>query len=464
MSRSHFLLTLLLGCALCAAGLLPTAPAWAEEAPDASDPQPSASPGPCPCTVPGLLPVPEYGGRLCRRPFLTGDWCGRRTWLAERGIHLDADWVQVSQGVVDGGIEERWAHTTNLDLHAKLDLGPLARLPGGLISIRAQSRFGSTVNGSSGLLLPVHTYGYFPYTATLDEDVPLALTEINWLQMLSDKFGILLGKITTMSVANEFAGGEGRTQFMNLQFLFPSVFAQLAPYSTLAAGVVWAPSPRITVTSLLLNLEDASTGTGVDDFDKGQTWWTNVDLNYRVGCKPGGVTLGVGYAFNADFARIGGLLLDPGVGITSRSKSDTWAAFASAWQYLVTLEPVRDVDPSDGRQDLRGLGAIAILGVGDESTNPVQWSLAGGLSGRGLIPGRCNDTGGIGYFYNRQGDPLSGSGLGRILTGDSQGAEAYYRYAFTESIGLTLDAQWTGSAVRGVTDAILLGVRLHLDL
>jgi len=449
------------GCLLivwvCAALFLLSGTAHAEEPPSSAE----AAPSPPACE--GLLPVPDYGGCWTRRPLLSGDWGGRRTRLARRGVTLRADWVQVAQGVVDGGSGERWAHTTNLDLYAAFDLARMGISPGGLVSARAQSRFGNTVNGDSGLLLPVHTYGYFPYTAVLDEDVPLALTEFNWLQMLSDEFGILLGKITTMSVANEFASGEGRTQFMNFQFIFPSVFAQIAPYSTLAAGIVWAPSPRVAVTSLLLNLEDASTGTGFDDFEKGQTWWTNVDLNYRVRGLPGGVTLGAGYAFNADFTVIGGLNLDPGVVASIKTKSDTWAVFASAWQYLVSFEPVRDIDPSNGRQDLRGLGAFAILGVGDESANPVQWSIAGGLSGRGLIPGRCNDTCGVGYFFNRRGDPLSGTALGRVLNGDSQGAEAYYRYAFTESIGVTVDAQWTGSGVRNVEDAFLLGVRLHVD-
>lgn len=425
--------------------------------------EPAPSEGAAPACA-GLLPVPEYGGCWRRRPLVSGDRGGRRTRLAKRGVALRADWVQVAQGVVDGGTRERWAHTTNLDLYATFDLGPMGISRGGLVSARAQSRFGSTVNGDTGSLLPVNTFGYFPYTSILDEEVPIALTEFNWLQMLSGTFGILVGKITTMSVANEFAGGEGRTQFMNFQFLFPSVFAQIAPYSTLAVGCVWAPSPRVSVTSLLLNLEDASTDTGFDDFDKGQTWWTNVDVNYRVGCLPGGVTLGAGYAFNADFARIGGLNLNPGGVTTLRTKTDTWAAFASAWQYLIPMEPVRDVDPSDGRQDLRGLGAFAIIGVGDESANPVRFSIAGGLSGRGLVRGRCNDTCGVGYFYNRQADRLSGTALGRVLRGGSQGAEAYYRFAIAEAIGVTLDAQWSDSAIRGVGDAFLLGARFHVDI
>ena len=82
------------------------------------------------------------------------------------------------------------------------------------------------------------------------------------------------------------------------------------------------------------------------------------------------MTLGAGFAFNADFVRIGGLLnIDPGAGTSLETKSDTWAAFASAWQYLVPFEPVRDVDPPDGRQDLRGLGAFAILGGTESSLN-----------------------------------------------------------------------------------------------
>ncbi len=425
--------------------------------------EPPACPDPCAAPSEGLLPVPEYGGCWYQRPKLTGDWCGVRDRWARKGVQFDLQWTQVAQGVVDGGTREHWAHTTNLDLYAYLDLMRMGFIPGALVTIRAQSRFGETVNTDSGLLLPVHTYGYFPFTDVPDEDVPIAITELNWTQMVSEKLGFLFGKITTMTVSNEFAGGAGRSQFMNFQFLFPSAFAQIGPYSTLAAGVVWIPSPHVSVTSLLLNTTDSSTTTGFDDFDAGQTWWTNVDFKYRLGSKPGGATLGVGYAYRGDFARIGGLNIDPSGGVSLDTTSDTWAAFVTAWQYLFTLEPVRDVDPADGRQDLRGLGAFAILGLGDEDANPVQWSLAVGLGGRALIPGRCDDTCGVGYFYNGLGEPIAESDLGRLLEDDVQGIEAYYQIALTGSVGLTLDAQWTDSSVRGVQDAFLLAVRLNVD-
>ena len=431
-------------------------PAWADDA--------LACATPCPPSqeAEGILPLPEYGGCWYRRPKLSGDWCGLRERWARKGVFLDFDWTQVAQGVVDGGLSDRWAHTTNLDLRATLDLMRMGAVPGALVSLRAQSRFGETVNGDSGQILPVNTYGYFPYTATLDEEVPIALTELNWLQFASERFAFLLGKITTMSVANEFAGGTGRSQFMNFQFIFPSAFAQVTPYSTLSAGVVWMPSPRVTVSSLVMNTADSSTTSGFDDFDEGQTWWTSATVTWRACRRPGGVTLGAAYAFGGEFARIGGLNIDPS-GTTLDTTSDSWAGFASGWQYLFTLEPPRDIDPEDGRQDLRGLGVFAILGVGDEDANPVRRSVAAGVSGRGLIPGRCDDTLGVGYFYNDLGDPIGAARLGRLLNDRTQGVEAYYTIALAGSIGLTLDAQWLGSGFRVVEDAFLLGVRLNVD-
>ena len=92
-----------------------------------------------------------------------------------------------------------------------------------------------------------------------------------------------------------------------------------------------------------------------------------------------------------------------------------------------------------------------------------QWSIAVGLGGRGLVPGRCDDTCGVGYFYNGLGDPIAESGLGRLLEDDVQGIEAYYQVALTGSVGLTLDAQWTGSGIRDVEDAFLLAVRLNVN-
>lgn len=409
----------------------------------------------------GILPVPNYSGDWKTRPFLSGDWDGLRTKWANKGLTFDFGWYQVGQGIVDGGRNERWAYTTNLDLHAKLDLMRMDVLPGALVSFRAQSRFGQTVNADTGLLLPVNTYSYFPTTDPLDENVPFAITELNYVQFFSDDLGVLLGKITTMANANEFSGGEGRTQFMNFQFQYPAVFAQVAPYSTLAVGALWLPSPQLTVTSILMNTRDSSTTTGISDIGEGTSWWTSVDYQYRARDLPGGGTLGVIYAFDGDFGRIGGTNIDPEGGLSMERKSEAFALFWNGWQYLYTEgNPPESIDPTDGRQDAQGLGVFLFLGVSDKSTNPVSWSAAGGLGGRGLIPGRDDDTSGVGYFYNSLQE-LRASAI-FPLGQSTQGVEAYYNFAITRSAGLTIDLQWTKSALQGIDDAIVLGARLDI--
>ncbi len=409
----------------------------------------------------GLLPVPEYSGDWKNREFLSGDWGGTRGKWADKGLTFDFHWLQVGQGIVSGGVEEDWAYVTNLDYYINLDLMRMNVLPGALIAFRGQSRFGATVNGETGLLLPVNTYSYFPFTTELDDDVPFTITELNYTQFLTDQFGLLLGKVTTMKTSNEFAGGEGRTQFMNFQLSYSGVFGQVVPYSTLAAAAVWLPSPKAAVTTMFMNTTDASTSSGFGDIGDGITWWNSVDYQYRAGRLPGGGTVGFAFAFDGDFARIGGIYIDPGLGISLEKKSQAWAGSWSAWQYVYLKgDPPELIDPTDGRQDLEGLGVFWDLGLADESTNPTSFSVAAGLSGRGMIPRRGNDTYGLGYFYNDLQDPRS-IALSE-LEGSAQGLEVYYNLAIAQSIAFSLDFQWTQSAVREIDDAIMLGARLNI--
>ncbi|MHC4784978.1 MAG: carbohydrate porin [Planctomycetota bacterium] len=413
----------------------------------------------------GLLPVPDYSGDWATRPALTGDWGGARQDLANKGLFFDVEWMMVVQGVVSGGLAERAQVANSFDYYVTLDLGRMGVVPNALVLIRGQSRFGDTVNGDTGLLLPVNTYQYFPLTTTLDDDIAFTVTELNYLQLLSDGLAVQVGKVTTMATSNEFAGGEGREQFMNFQLMFSSALALVAPYSTLAVGGVWQPSPHVTVSTTLMNTTDASTTTGFGDIGDGSTWLTSVDFQYRLAGLPGGMNVSGAYAFDGDFTGLGGLYIDPTESqISLGQESETWALAWSAWQYLFTGdEPPEIIDATDGRQDLQGLGLFAMIGIADEDTNPVSWSIAGGLSGRGMIPGRDDDTCGLGYFYNDAQDPDTFVFQDGRRRDSSQGFEAYYNIAIANAAALTLDLQWTRAAFAGIDDSVVLGMRLNLS-
>jgi len=50
-----------------------------------------------------IYPVPNYGGDFWSRSYLTGDWGGLRSKLADRGIQFEFNVTQIFQGVASGG-------------------------------------------------------------------------------------------------------------------------------------------------------------------------------------------------------------------------------------------------------------------------------------------------------------------------------------------------------------------------
>src|SRR5262245_36863251 len=156
-------LLLLLG--LCAL----ESPARAQDNPQSTEPQntPAASPKPSA----GLLPVPDYSADIWTRKFLTGDWGGVRTDLANKGVQFGVEWSQYVQGVADGGRDRTTLYGGNFDYTLNLDLMRMGVLQGALVRFRAESRYGRSVNSASGTVLPINTDAFFPLTDQLDKDV-----------------------------------------------------------------------------------------------------------------------------------------------------------------------------------------------------------------------------------------------------------------------------------------------------
>jgi porin len=211
-----------------------------------------------------------------------------------------------------------------------------------------------------------------------------------------------------------------------------------------------------------MNTADSSTTTGFGDIGEGATWWNSIDVQWDLSGYPGGSTLGFLYAFNGDFTGIGGINYDPDVGIVVGKESESWALRWDGWQYLFTeTEPGTRVDPRDGRQDLQGVGVFASLGLGDKKTNPVSFAASVGFSGRGVFPGRDDDTLGLGYFYNHLQKPRPL--LTDFLRSSTQGIEFYYNAAILRWLELSADVQWVKSARSKVDDSFVLGLRCNIS-
>ncbi len=98
------------------------------------------------------------------------------------------------------------------------------------------------------------------------------------------------------------------------------------------------------------------------------------------------------------------------------------------------------------------------MGRRRQDTNPFKWSVAGGVGGRGLIPGREEDVFGIGYFYNS----LQREGVvapSRRLRTAEQGFGIFYEAQLTGWFRLTPDVQVVRSGLGGADTAVVLGLR-----
>jgi porin len=410
----------------------------------------------------GLLPIPDYSTNFMDNSYILGDLGGLRTSGAEKGIQADIQWTQIGQSVTDGGRETGSAYGGNLDYTIKLDFDKMGLIPGGGMKIRMESRYGESVNGTAGPLLPVNMDGMLPLTDELDENIGLALTSFFYTQFLSEQFALIAGKIDTIDGDPcEFASGRGTRQFMNFNFNF-SATAALMPYSTLALGGLAFPSENVTVTFAVATLQDASTSSAFDDLGDG--WLGSVEFitQHRLGELPGGVNLGAVYAADGDFARMDkNFTIEPGNGLDIATASETWTVYGTLWQYLYTeADDGSLINVTDGRPDREGLGIFSRVGIGDEKTTPARFSASIGLGGRGAIPRRDNDHYGLGFYY------LDISNVKTInpieLDDSSSGVEFFYSIYISPAMALTLDAQYVTSPGPLADDATVLGARLNL--
>ena len=415
----------------------------------------------------GILPIPNYEGDIWNRSYLAGDLGGKRTDWAEKGVQFDVDNVNWVDTVVDGGKTNDAEFGGNITYNLALDLMRAGILPGALIQVRAESRYGSSGMLNTGQITPNNTAALSPTNySDFDEGYDIALSQLSYLQLFSEQFGVIVGKLDLYGdgAANEFAGGRGRTQFMNwnLNFSTPALFV---PSSTIGAGVVLLPNKNLTITSLLLSGTECAKSDCFDDLDdKGGISVNTASYQYNLGGLPGGVNGSYLYFFDGDFTEpdsIGIGLGDGVVGLEGSNDSESWQVSGSFWQYL-SVEGTHEgpLDLTNGQPDLQGWGIFGSLSFADPDTNPWKTSVAFGVGGRGIIPSRPNDLFGVGGFYN----DLASSRIEKTfgIEEDYAGMETFYNFAITPALKFSTNIQYLPSVLSMVDDSVMISGRLQL--
>jgi porin len=453
--------------------------------PAASQPAPETTQ---PAAMPSLIQeLPDYSGDWLSRKYLTGDWGGARTHLAQHGILFDVDVTQIMQGNAHGGKDTNNAfrYSGSTEFKLQFDTARMGLWPGGLITLRGETMFGQSINQKTGAIHVPNSDALFPLS---DEGGKTTLSEYYLMQALSEKFVLLAGKIdaTRLVDQNEFACNE-RTQFMNLGLRLNPMAFPFAPYTTLGAGAVWLPTKWLTIMSAVVDNdpEGAVTKTGFNTAFHDRNFYT-VAQEYDFTVKPFGKTghQRLGWLWTARdltlldqdprlplpltltmrvarprLERIPGparaigraLGLSQSLGDVEQN-TDDWMFYYNFDQYVYT-------EPGDEKQ---GVGVFGRFGWSSGESNPIEQFYSIGVGGKGVIPERDNDTFGVGYYHANLSDDLPSS----LGVHSEQGVEAYYNIEITPWLHITPDLQIIVNPGGGFGDrdvAIVYGLRTQMS-
>jgi porin len=402
---------------------------------------------------------PTWGGDLLSRPRLTGDWGGVRDDLAKQGVVLDLDLLLTPQSVFSGGRNDSGSFWGNAEYTLNLDTQKMGLWPGGFFKFQAITGFGSNAFSDSGAIVPTNTAALFP-----GNDVrTTSLTNATITQFLSPQFGLFLGKINTVDLGETEFYGDYHTQFENAMFNFPMTLEQV-PLSTFGGGLIGIPREDILLSAMVLGPNGTSTSDSPSQAFDGSVM---VVANGQLTIKPFGLVghQSVGFSWNdetrfsltQDPTNIAALLLqdrfprlaNPGPvleGVLAQffpsllvpatpanRKSSSWAFNYSFDQYF--WQP--DGDPK------HGIGLFFGFGASDGNPNPIQYSFLTGIGGKGVLPGRPDDSFGVGFArtqFSSDFVPLLSTALNLGLQKEDA-VEMYYNAALTHWLNLTADLQ-----------------------
>lgn len=370
---------------------------------------------------------------------------------AERGVTFDFDHTYFYYGVTSGGIDETSAFGAHGDYVVNFDMNKLAGREGMFVKLRAEHRFGETINGDTGAILPATVLPSLP-VANSEE---LYLTNVLFTQALSENFAVFAGKIDTLDGdANAFAHGRGKTQFSNVGFVVNPALLRLAPYSTLAAGFSILRELQPVFTFTALNATDTTRTSGFDElFGEGITLIAEGRLPTQFLGKPGHQLLG-GVWSSREYVSLG---QDPRVILPDVPIARTSGSWALYWNFDQQLVIYAD-------QPSAGWGVFGRASIADDSANPLPWFLSFGIGGNSPICCRHQDTFGIGWYVAGSSDeigPILETVLGPI--GDGQAVELFYNYQVTPWCHVTADVQFLDPARQDFGDATVAGLRMKVD-
>jgi porin len=407
---------------------------------------------------------PTWGGDFSSRPRLTGDWGGLRDELGAKGIVIDVDLTVTPMDVLSGGKSTGGDTWGNADYTLNVDTQKLGLWPGGFLNVSVDTSLGTALN-NSGAIAPVNTAFLIPESNVHTT----ALMGATYMQFLSEKFGLILGKVDTLTSGQLEFYGNYQTQFVNAAFNFP-LTAAFVPISAFGGGVIALPTKDISLSLIALSSDGTPTSNDIGDaFNKGamvvgggaltihpfgllghqnvSLLWSTQD-RFSLEQNPRDLAL---FLLQSRYPKLGdpgailGQILQenfPNLGPPTppNREGSSWAVGYGFDQYL--WQPAGDPK--------HGIGIFFSANASDANPNPIKYSFLGGLGGKGVGSSRPNDSYGLAFERTQFSSAFIPFLRQRLDLGlDHEDAfETYYNLAVTGWLNVTADLQIVNSGLK----------------
>lgn len=395
----------------------------------------ATAPPPAPAAAPGLPSIaPEFNQQL-----------------QQAGIKLDLLLSNFVQGQASGSDDSATINTlTNrgtgtgaygsgrFDALLELDSTRLGLWRGGQIHAHLEMENGQLPGWRGGAFWPVNTGVILPLT-------PPGQWSLSSLY-LRQRWGgtrMMVGKINVIDLQsqNPFFGGWGIERFQNLALVLPPT--GVTPVTLMAASLS-EQIGELTLTAMAYDPNDRTENTFNQLFSTGVNVSLSAQWNGRLWRRSS--TLGIAYITS---------------NVKSVSLEEAYLPSRLRQRGLISPDNLtfnfgHQLWPSVVRPG-EGIGIYGRVGMTAGDPNPIQSSLAIGISGEGMARSRPWDGFGIGvYRYDWTGG-LS-TALGTPLRSET-GLELYYNLALTPWLTISPNLQLIQPATAGAPLLTLLGLR-----
>ncbi|MBV9502016.1 MAG: carbohydrate porin, partial [Acidobacteriaceae bacterium] len=372
---------------------------------------------------------------------------------------LDLDLLLTPQVNIAGGRNVSGNLWGNVDYTLNIDTQKAGLWAGGFLKFEADTGFGSNIFHDVGAIVPVNTAALLPGI----DDRTTALMNASLMQFLSPQFGLVIGKINTVDLGVTEFYGDYRTQFMNAAFNFPMTLEQV-PLSTFGGGVIGIPREDILLSALVLGPNGTPTSDSVSQAFDGSAL---VLGSAQFTVKPFGLVGHQSISFTWNDKERFSLTQDP-TNLAVLLLQDRFPRLANpgpvlegvlAQTFPALLVPARPANRTSGSWALsyafdqyfwqpdndpkHGIGLFFAFGASDGNPNPIKYAFLTGVGGKGVAPGRPDDSFGIGIArtqFSSDFVPFLRQQLNLGLQHEDA-IEMYYNISVTQWLNVTADVQ-----------------------